>query len=317
MLSLETALTENVTYLRADLVGDRWTGLPVGDLQQAARQGQNVMLVDASVRKNILYPAFLLEELCGCTDAGQYPHMSLAHSDSDMNQLPPISNYDWELLSRFHGSWYTALYDYLHTDEFKQILRDISQLRKKETVFPDVHQMFAAFLMPLQKIKGVWMGPGPLNQPGLANGRLWAIDGGGRLWTKSSLYKSVEISLIQECIRKTANLSFNWELRGDLVNLTQQGVFLLQAGLTGNKSPLAHLSIWKPFTQQIVTILNNRPGLGWILFGSDAQSWHSAINPDHAVWTLSHPLQYVRQGISLDTDVFVQFAEQIGISYDD
>lgn len=79
--------------------------------------------------------------------------------------------------------------------------------------------------------------------------------------------------------------------RKNLLRWAKQGVLLLNVALTVEKStPGSHLKIWKPFTIEVINILNKKQDLVWGLFGKEARSYKKYIvNPTHSIFEVPHP----------------------------
>jgi uracil-DNA glycosylase len=76
-----------------------------------------------------------------------------------------------------------------------------------------------------------------------------------------------------------------------LSHLPEQGVLLLNTALTVEKSKAgSHTKLWKPFTEQIITDLQSKDDIIWILWGNHAKSFEPLItNTTHHIITSGHP----------------------------
>lgn len=74
-------------------------------------------------------------------------------------------------------------------------------------------------------------------------------------------------------------------------HLPPQGVLLLNAALTvEQKSPNSHYPMWKEFTKEIITSLNDKDDIIWILWGNFAQQFAPLItNNTHTIIKDVHP----------------------------
>lgn len=70
-----------------------------------------------------------------------------------------------------------------------------------------------------------------------------------------------------------------------------QGVLLLNTALTVSPGQAgSHTELWKPFTELVITALNQKDDLVWILWGNYAKSFKSYItNPTHTFIEGGHP----------------------------
>lgn len=76
-----------------------------------------------------------------------------------------------------------------------------------------------------------------------------------------------------------------------LGHLPQQGILLLNTALTVKPAyPGSHAEMWKPFTEQLITDLQVKDKIIWILWGKHAQSFKSLItNETHKTIESAHP----------------------------
>jgi uracil-DNA glycosylase len=70
---------------------------------------------------------------------------------------------------------------------------------------------------------------------------------------------------------------------GDLADWAKQGVLLLNSALTFSRQPLNFLSLWQPFTQNIIQLLDQQiNGLVFVLWGNYAKQYASLIKRNQA-----------------------------------
>lgn len=76
-----------------------------------------------------------------------------------------------------------------------------------------------------------------------------------------------------------------------LGHLPQQGVLLLNTALTVKRGePGSHAELWKPFTNQLITDMQAKDNIVWILWGNHAKSFKPLItNATHYIIEGGHP----------------------------
>jgi uracil-DNA glycosylase len=76
-----------------------------------------------------------------------------------------------------------------------------------------------------------------------------------------------------------------------LMNWVRQGVFLYNTALTVREGmPSSHITMWEDFTKGVFSILNEIPGLIWVLWGNEAKKLKKYINPQlHHIIEGVHP----------------------------
>jgi uracil-DNA glycosylase len=81
----------------------------------------------------------------------------------------------------------------------------------------------------------------------------------------------------------------------DLGRLAEQGILLLNMDLTVNLGDkIDHISIWKPFMNNLFLQLRSIPGLIFVLIGKQAQEYEIRINEDqNDIYLLEHPMNAV------------------------
>ena len=183
-----------------------------------------------------------------------------------------------------HSSWLEVLSSEFNAP-YMQRLRDflITEKAKSKVIYPPNKKTFSCLnLSPLDSTKVVIIGQDPYHGDGQANGLAFAVEQGIEIPPSlKNIYKEIELDL--------GNLSPN---HGDLSFLAKQGVVLLNSVLTVEKgSPGSHSGKgWEKFTDKIISILNTKDDLVFMLWGSYAQKKGSIIDSKkHRVLKASHP----------------------------
>lgn len=171
-----------------------------------------------------------------------------------------------------HSSWNI----FFHSENVQKELIKIEKvlIATENTVYPNKENIFRCFSLPLEKVKVVLLGQDPYHD-GNAVGLSFSVE-------KENINPSLK-NMFKEMKNSREN--------GDLLYLHNQGVLLLNTALTVEKSnPGAHLSLWKNFTELLITFLNNSlPNVIWLLLGAKAEKYIKlGLNTDNCVIS-SHP----------------------------
>ncbi len=159
-------------------------------------------------------------------------------------------------------------------------------LRATETIYPPSEQVFAALaLTPFDAVKVVIVGQDPYHGPGQAHGLAFSVPEDVR--TPPSLrniFKEIAADVYDNAPPA---------LSSDLTRWAEQGVLLLNAGLTvaaGQAS--SHQAMgWHRLTDQIIeTLGREREHLVFLLWGRHAQAKAALVNSArHLVLEAPHP----------------------------
>lgn len=130
-------------------------------------------------------------------------------------------------------------------------------------VYPAEGDMFAAFhLTPFERVKVVVLGQDPYPNPGQAMGLSFSVPTGVRLPTS---LRNIHAAMREEDLTPARH--------GDLTGWARQGVLLLNAALTVPAGGAGkHLAVWRPFTDAVVRLLNERERpVVFVLWGAKGQ----------------------------------------------
>lgn len=170
----------------------------------------------------------------------------------------------------------------------------LAQFLKKEkqagkTIYPPGSMIFNAFEQtPFEQVKVVIIGQDPYHNPGEAMGLCFSVPKGVRVPPSlRNIYRELQ-----------TDLSLPIPNHGDLTTWAQQGVFLLNAMLTVERSKAgSHQKIgWQSFTDAVIRKLSEeRTGLVFLLWGRFARSKAALIDPSrHLVLEAAHPSPLAR-----------------------
>jgi uracil-DNA glycosylase len=180
--------------------------------------------------------------------------------------------------------WPEQLGDETAKPYFEGLLRFVADERRrsKSEIYPSHADMFKAFhLTSFEDVRVVILGQDPYPNPGEAMGLAFSVPPSV---PKPTSLLSIDKALVQDGFRPLPN--------GDLTGWATQGVFLLNAALTvprGGKP--SHLSRWRPFTDEVIRRVSQRPGppVVFVLWGAEAQRKRRLIDGRHPVVTAPHP----------------------------
>jgi len=191
-------------------------------------------------------------------------------------------------------SWKAALADEFAKPYFEQITSFIrEEIRAGKTIYPPGQLIFNAFnTTPFDDVRVVILGQDPYHKPGEAMGLCFSVPKGVRI--PPSL-KNIYQELNQD-------IGMDIPDHGDLTPWAQQGVFLLNAMLTVERSRAgAHKDIgWQTFTDAVISKLSEeKDGLIFMLWGNFARSKKTLIDEmKHYVLEAVHPSPLARGGFN-------------------
>lgn len=177
------------------------------------------------------------------------------------------------LAEEFEQPYFTQIKDFL-----KQ------EIAAGHTIFPQGKNIFHAFqLTPFDAVKVVILGQDPYHGEGEAHGLSFSVPEGIRIPPSlRNIFKELK-----------ADLDLDPPTNGNLEKRAQQGVLLLNAGLTVRKdSPNSHKDAGRHrFTDAVIKKLSDeKVGIVFILWGAFAQQKEALIDTDkHFILKSAHP----------------------------
>lgn len=186
---------------------------------------------------------------------------------------------------KIEESWKEALADEFEQPYFQGIATYLRKAKADgKTIYPPGSLIFNAFnTTPFEDVKVVILGQDPYHRPGEAMGLSFSVPRGVR--TPPSL-KNIYKELKEDLGVPVAD-------HGDLTKWAEQGVFLLNAMLTVERSKAgSHQKIgWQNFTDAVIRKLSDeREGLVFMLWGNFAKRKAELIDGDkHLILKAAHP----------------------------
>ena len=183
----------------------------------------------------------------------------------------------------FNNDWDNILSSEIKKDYFTNIINTVDNLYKEKEIYPKKEDIFNAFKIPYSDVKVVILGQDPYHGEGEAHG-----------YAFSCLKKPIPPSLKNIYKELHSDLGVEKDMtNGDLTPWANQGVMLLNAGLTVEKDkPNSHKDLgWNKFTDTVISKLNEREDpVVFILWGNFAREKAKLItNPQHLVIESAHP----------------------------
>ncbi len=182
-------------------------------------------------------------------------------------------------------SWKKELQGEFEKEYFSSLVATLKQeKRSAKEIYPPGGEIFNAFkLTPFDQVKVVVLGQDPYHGPGQAHGLCFSVRQGVLIPPSlKNIYKEL-----------ATDVDFKIPSHGDLTQWALQGVFLLNASLTVERSkPMSHANIgWADFTDAVIQILSKRKErLVFLLWGRFAQGKVPLIDTTkHTVFTAAHP----------------------------
>ena len=183
----------------------------------------------------------------------------------------------------FNNDWDEVLDEEIHKEYFLKILYELRELYKKKEIFPPQKEIFNAFKLPYKDVKVVILGQDPYHGVGEAHGYAFSTLSTKLHPSLKNIYKELYDDL---AIEKDYN-------DGDLTKWQDQGVMLLNTGLTVEKDkPNSHKDMgWHEFTDAVIQKLNEKDTpVVFILWGNNARSKKQfIINKRHLIIESAHP----------------------------
>ena len=192
---------------------------------------------------------------------------------------------------KIENSWKTVLAEEFEQPYFAAINAFLLQEKQAgKIVYPTDSLIFNAFnTTPIDKVKVVILGQDPYHGPDQAMGLSFSVPQSEKVPASlKRIYKELATDID----------GFKIPLHGDLTDWANQGVFLLNAGLTvEHKKPNSHKKIgWHKFTDAVIkNISEKREGIVFLLWGNFARKKKALIDTSkHYVLEAPHPSPLAR-----------------------
>jgi uracil-DNA glycosylase len=195
---------------------------------------------------------------------------------------------------KIDASWKKILREEFEKPYFQSIKSHLLKDKKAgKEIYPPGSLIFNAFdTTPVEKVKVVIIGQDPYHQPGQAMGLSFSVPQNIRIPASlRNIYKEIH-----------TDLGLPIPGHGDLTKWARQGVFLLNAILTVERSNAgSHRNIgWHFFTDAVIRKLSEtREGIIFLLWGNFAKTKKVYIDEmKHFVLEAAHPSPLARVGFA-------------------
>ena len=159
------------------------------------------------------------------------------------------------------------------------------QLKEDLNFYPKATDIFRAYNeCPPESVKVVILGQDPYFD-GSATGLAFSN------WIQQPKLSPSLRNILKELKNDTGESS--WDGQGCVLgHLPSQGVLLINTALTVKPNEAgSHTKMWKPFTNEVITSLQQKDNVVWILWGNHAKSFKSLItNETHHIIEGVHPM---------------------------
>lgn len=179
------------------------------------------------------------------------------------------------------------------------ILRIMKFINNVQSIVPDRENIFKAFQMDLMDIKIVILGMDPYPNPNNAMGLAFSV------------YESVPIpgslyNIYKELVLEFPERHYKFK-HGDISRWMDEGIFLYNCALTTLpwKSG-AHLDLWKPFSNQVISYLSENPNIVFLLLGNNAIQKRVFIKHKQNIVSAAHPSPLSAHNGFFNSNVFKQ-----------
>lgn len=182
------------------------------------------------------------------------------------------------LSKTINTKWYNYLKNEFDADYFIELSNIIKSRRKLTKVYPSSKDVFNVFINDFDNIKVVILGQDPYYTDGMANGYAFSVPSGITKLPPSliNIFKEIGVENPDD---------------GNLNYLVKQGVFLFNTALTVEEnSPNIHKKIWSSFTKKVLSVLNDKTNIVFMLWGGNAISYKKILtNKNNLILESGHP----------------------------
>jgi uracil-DNA glycosylase len=190
------------------------------------------------------------------------------------------------------SDWYPALNSFTTSNDFITIIEKLIEEKDKGYRFvPKLKDVFNPFIKcKLDNLKVIIIGQDPY--PTLHSKDDETIADGLAFSCSYSKKEQPSLTKIFDAIQDTVKMNGEYERNPDLSRWAEQGVLLLNTGLTTQlHKPGTHYEIWSDFISFVLDYIYwNKPDVVFILMGKVAHTWEDFINDSNSFTILTeHP----------------------------
>lgn len=181
------------------------------------------------------------------------------------------------------NDWDTILEKEFEKDYYKNLRIFLNNEYSSQTIFPPAKDIYNALrITPYNEVKVLILGQDPYHEENQAHGLAFSVN------------KGIQIPPSLLNIYKELNSDLNTYIpdNGYLIKWAKQGVLLLNTVLTveAHKANSHKGKGWEILTDAIISSLNNKEHMVYILWGINARNKTKLItNPNHLILESAHP----------------------------
>ena len=181
------------------------------------------------------------------------------------------------------NDWDTILEKEFEKDYYKNLRIFLNNEYSSQTIFPPAKDIYNALrITPYNEVKVLILGQDPYHEENQAHGLAFSVN------------KGIQIPPSLLNIYKELNSDLNTYIpdKGYLIKWAKQGVLLLNTVLTveAHKANSHKGKGWEILTDAIISSLNNKEHMVYILWGINARNKTKLItNPNHLILESAHP----------------------------
>lgn len=213
-------------------------------------------------------------------------------------------------MDKYFGDWMKVI----NEAELLKVLDKVGLEYKNKIICPDQKDVFKAFkLCPFNDLKVVFLGYDPYPQKDVATGILF----GNKEYVEEDKL-STSLKVIKEA-------AINFEVPHNCIIFDQtleswakQGILMLNSALTVEMNKIgSHVMLWRPFIAKLLKNLSNKePGIIYVLFGSQAQTFIPYINIRNSIVVKTeHPAWYARNNKRMSSQLFLDINKVLKEKY--
>lgn len=208
-------------------------------------------------------------------------------------------------LEEYFGDWVKVI----DIPLLNKTVNTLNYLYSKKSIMPEYNNIFKAFtLTSLSNLKVVFIGQDPYPQKDVATGLLFGN-------------KCVPLSPSLEVIKEAA---INYELPHNpyifditLESWAKQGILMINSALTVEVNKVgSHTMLWRPFIAKLLENISSiNPGVMYVLFGSQAQTFEPYIGKNNVILKVPHPAYFARTKTKMPHSIFIDIKDFVKNNY--
>jgi len=203
-------------------------------------------------------------------------------------------------ITEYLGDWIKVM----DLNELHTVMEKLTPLYASKMISPNKRDVFKTFtLCPYNNLKVIMLGMDPYPQKNVATGILF---GNNLEEPGTTLSLSPSLQILKEGVIDYTIPHGIVTFDHTLESWAKQGVLMLNSALTVEVNKIgSHTQLWRPFISTLLQSLSTKnPGLIYVLFGKQAQTFIPYINKTNYLISCNHPAYHARNGTSMDTGIF-------------